>query len=144
MFFHTRQSREKSPSGTGSRRADGSMAIKFRLDFALTLHGNWVWFVMIYKMLKGTASGWRRCLQGVDTTSKGDTMVSPGREGDEEQAAIRKHRNDNAVNIFCLKHILKVKDGTGEGHGQDAVSLTVLQTITHKDIHNANVRESLT
>ena len=119
-------------------------ATKFRLNFAQTLHGNWVWFVMIYKMLKGTASGWRRCLHGVDTTSKGDTMVSPGSEGENEQAAIRKHRKDNAVNIFCLKHLLKVKDGAGEGKGQDTVSLTALQTITHKDIHNSNVRGRIT
>lgn len=67
-------------------------------------------------------------------------MVSPGRDGENEQVAIRKHRKDNAVNIFCLKHLLKVKDGTGEGQGRDTVSLTVLQAITHKDIHNSKVR----
>ena len=119
-------------------------ATKCRLDFAQTLHGNWVWFVMIYKMLKGTASEWRRCLQGIDTTSKGDTMGSPDREGENEQAAIRKHRKDNAVNIFCLKHLLKVKDGTGEGQGRDTVSLTALQVLTHKDIHNSKMRGRIT
>ena len=56
-------------------------------------------------------------------------MVSPGREGENEQAAIRKHRKDNAVNIFCLRHLLKVKDGTGDGQGpgRDTVSITALQ-----------------
>ena len=44
--------------------------LKFNLDFARSVHGNWVWFDMVYPMLKRTASGWRRRLGGVDTTAK--------------------------------------------------------------------------
>ena len=58
---------------------------RFRLDFARSVHGNWVWFIMVYKMLKGTSSGWRRCLGGVDTTARADTMV--GHEGKEKMNA---------------------------------------------------------
>ena len=50
-------------------------ALTFKLDFARSLPGNWVWFIMIYTMLKGTCSGWRLVLGGVDTRAKSDLMV---------------------------------------------------------------------
>ena len=112
---------------------------RFRLDFARSVHGNWVWFIMVYKMLKGTASGWRRCLGGVETTARADTMVGPGRDGENEGRAIQKHRKDNAMNIFCLRHLLKSKEEMGEGKGRDVVALTALRQITHQDIHSSQV-----
>jgi hypothetical protein len=30
-------------------------ALSFKLEFARRLHGNWVWFTMVYKKLKGTS-----------------------------------------------------------------------------------------
>jgi hypothetical protein len=129
------------------QQAEAQMAAgaqEFRLDFARSLHGNWVWFIMVYKMLKGTCSGWRRCLGGVDTTSGGDLMVGPGRSGEDPKVAIRKHRKDNDVNIFCLQHLIKVKEASGEGQGRDAVALTALRPITHQDIHSSKVVGKIT
>ena len=117
---------------------------RFRLDFAQSSHGNGVWFVMIYKMLTGMGSGWRRCLQGVDTTARGSTMVSPGREGGNMAAAMRKHRKDNAVNIFCLQHLLKIKERSGEGSGRYDVSIAALRQILHRDIHASEVQGRIT
>ena len=94
---------------------------------------------MIYPMLKGTAPGWRRCLGGVDTTAKADVMVGPGRDGEDEQQAIRKHRKDNEVNLFCLRHLLKIKTETGEGKGRDVVSLGALRKVSHADLHGSHV-----
>ena len=111
---------------------------RFRLDFARSVHGNWVWFIMVYKILKGTSSGWRRCLGGVDTTARADTMVGPGREGENERRAIQKHRKDNAMNmtLFCLRHLLKSKEEMGEGNGRDVVALTALsRLLDHSQRH---------
>ena len=58
--------------------------------------------------------------------------------------AIRKHRKDTDVNIFCLQHLIKVKEAGGEGQGRDAVALTALRPITHQDIHSSKVVGKIT
>ena len=52
---------------------------------------------------------------------------------------MHKHRKDNDVEVFCLRHLLAVKDGAGEGQGRDVVALSALHPITHQDIHTSKV-----
>ena len=63
---------------------------RFRLDLASSIHGNLIWLIKVYPALKGFISGWRRCLQGVNTaTAPADLMVGPAKPGEEDHRAAR-------------------------------------------------------
>ena len=68
-------------------------------------------------------------------------MVSPGREGENVVEAMRKHRK---YNIFCLQHLLRIKEMSGEGKGRDAVAITALRQISHRDVHSSKMQGRIT
>lgn len=101
-------------------------ATEYRLDFMQEAWGNFVWTGKVHRCLKAFSAAYRRALQGTDTKSSPDTLVSPKHPKDSKQTGANKFRKDNRIAACILRHLKRTKQLYGEDHVESTVPFSTL------------------